>query len=102
MLKDLYILPTLNFESRPIQDCGLTVSGLTAKWSNATEENTLNNVSCSVKAGELLAVIGPVGSGKVLYCLFVSRRNLAPHVYSYFVRIEKAGYRENQDHMLEC
>ncbi|XP_064120685.1 ATP-binding cassette sub-family C member 4-like [Macrobrachium nipponense] len=47
-----------------LKDCGVTVSGLTAKWSEATEENTLTNVTCSVKAGELLAVIGPVGSGK--------------------------------------
>lgn len=49
----------------PAQDCSLTVSGVTAKWSNATEENTLTDVSFSVKAGELLAVVGPVGSGKV-------------------------------------
>ncbi|XP_068230341.1 ATP-binding cassette sub-family C member 4-like isoform X1 [Palaemon carinicauda] len=47
-----------------LKDCGVTVSGLSAKWSEATEENTLTNVTCSVKAGELLAVIGPVGSGK--------------------------------------
>ncbi|XP_071552963.1 ATP-binding cassette sub-family C member 4-like isoform X4 [Panulirus ornatus] len=50
---------------RPKQkDCGLVVAGLTAKWSDATEEDTLSDISCSVKAGELLAVIGPVGSGK--------------------------------------
>ncbi|XP_069950148.1 ATP-binding cassette sub-family C member 4-like isoform X3 [Cherax quadricarinatus] len=50
---------------RPKQkDCGLTVTDLTAKWSEATEEDTLSEVSCSVKTGELLAVIGPVGSGK--------------------------------------
>ncbi|CAL4094228.1 unnamed protein product, partial [Meganyctiphanes norvegica] len=47
-----------------LKDCSITVSGVTAKWSEETEENTLTNVSCSVKAGELLAVIGPVGSGK--------------------------------------
>lgn len=41
------------------------MSGVTAKWSNLTEENTLTNVSFSVKAGELLVVVGPVGSGKV-------------------------------------
>ncbi|KAK3863657.1 hypothetical protein Pcinc_030600 [Petrolisthes cinctipes] len=52
-----------NLRPKP-RDCSLTVTGLTAKWSSATEENTLTNVSCSVKAGELLAVIGPVGAGK--------------------------------------
>nr|XP_045582319.1 ATP-binding cassette sub-family C member 4-like isoform X3 [Procambarus clarkii] len=50
---------------RPKQkDCGLTVTSLKAKWSEATEEDTLSNVSCSVKSGELLAIIGPVGAGK--------------------------------------
>ncbi|KAK7083945.1 Multidrug resistance-associated protein 4, partial [Halocaridina rubra] len=52
-----------NLRPKP-KDCSLTVTGLTAKWSEATEEDTLTNVSCSAKAGELLAVIGPVGSGK--------------------------------------
>ncbi|KAK4317272.1 hypothetical protein Pmani_011632 [Petrolisthes manimaculis] len=52
-----------NLRPKP-RDCSLTVKGLTAKWSSATEENTLTNVSCSVKAGELLAIIGPVGAGK--------------------------------------
>ncbi|XP_069987945.1 ATP-binding cassette sub-family C member 4 isoform X1 [Penaeus vannamei] len=47
-----------------LKDCGITINGVTAKWSDVTEENTLNNITCSVKAGELLAVIGPVGSGK--------------------------------------
>lgn len=50
----------------PLQDCSLVVAGVTAKWSNATEDNTLTDVSFSVKAGELLAVVGPVGSGKVI------------------------------------
>ncbi|XP_050734387.1 ATP-binding cassette sub-family C member 4-like isoform X2 [Eriocheir sinensis] len=52
-----------NLRPKP-KDCSLAVSGLTAKWSNVTEENTLTDVSFSVKAGELLAVVGPVGSGK--------------------------------------
>ena len=49
-----------------LQDCCLVVAGVTAKWSNTTEDNTLNDVSFSVKAGELLAVVGPVGAGKVI------------------------------------
>ncbi|XP_017479140.1 PREDICTED: multidrug resistance-associated protein 4-like [Rhagoletis zephyria] len=36
---------------------------VTAKWSQ-TKSTVLNNVSFSLKRGELLAVIGPVGSGK--------------------------------------
>ena len=30
------------------------------------EQNTLENISLEVKPGELVAVIGPVGAGKVL------------------------------------
>ena len=32
------------------------------------DQNTLEQVSASVKAGQLLAVIGPVGAGKVRNC----------------------------------
>lgn len=50
-----------------LQDCCLVMSGVTAKWSNTTEDNTLTDVSFSVKAGELLAIVGPVGAGKVFF-----------------------------------
>ncbi|XP_045127905.1 ATP-binding cassette sub-family C member 4-like isoform X2 [Portunus trituberculatus] len=52
-----------NLRPKP-KDCCLVMSGVTAKWSNITEDNTLTNVSFSVKAGELLAIVGPVGAGK--------------------------------------
>ena len=34
-----------------------------------SEQTTLNDISVKVKAGKLLAVIGPVGAGKVRYYL---------------------------------
>ncbi|XP_069495246.1 ATP-binding cassette sub-family C member 4 isoform X2 [Ambystoma mexicanum] len=37
---------------------------LTCYWDKAIESPTLQNISCSVRPGDLLAVIGPVGSGK--------------------------------------
>ncbi|XP_063867034.1 ATP-binding cassette sub-family C member 4-like isoform X1 [Scylla paramamosain] len=52
-----------NLRPKP-KDCCLVMSGVTAKWSNTTEENTLTDVSFSVKAGELLVIVGPVGAGK--------------------------------------
>lgn len=43
---------------------GIYVTNATAKWSETLAENTLSNISVSVGPGTLLAVIGPVGSGK--------------------------------------
>lgn len=43
---------------------GVYLEGVTAKWNEASTENTLTNVSFVAKPGQLLAVIGPVGSGK--------------------------------------
>lgn len=43
----------------------IEITNATAKWSELSAENSLNNVSFSVNKGTLLAVIGPVGAGKV-------------------------------------
>lgn len=45
----------------------IRVTSITAKWSNNLSENTLTGVSLDVRPGGLVAVIGPVGSGKVNY-----------------------------------
>ncbi|XP_065162919.1 probable multidrug resistance-associated protein lethal(2)03659 isoform X2 [Atheta coriaria] len=43
---------------------GIFASQLTAKWLLDHTDNTLSNVTLEVRPGKLLAVIGPVGSGK--------------------------------------
>jgi len=43
----------------------LVFDSATACWLPTNNEDTLTNISLSVKSGELVAVIGPVGSGKV-------------------------------------
>lgn len=43
---------------------GVRLEDVTARWSESSTENTLANVSFGVKPGQLLAIIGPVGSGK--------------------------------------
>ena len=43
----------------------IRVTSITAKWTNILSENTLTGVSLDVRPGGLVAVIGPVGSGKV-------------------------------------
>lgn len=46
---------------------GIKITGVTAKWTDDLPENTLTDVSVEVRTGGLMAIIGPVGSGKVRY-----------------------------------
>jgi ABC-type multidrug transport system fused ATPase/permease subunit len=50
---------------------GIKIAGITARWTEDLPENTLTDVSVDVRAGELVAVVGPVGSGKVSCCCVV-------------------------------
>ena len=43
----------------------ITVENITARWNQELIQPTLNNISVSLKSGDLLAIIGPVGAGKV-------------------------------------
>ena len=49
-----------------VKEAGPTVAlrGVTAKWRKEEVEDTLVDVSMEVRAGQLVAIIGPVGSGK--------------------------------------
>ncbi|KAK7601741.1 hypothetical protein V9T40_009182 [Parthenolecanium corni] len=42
----------------------ISITGATAKWSENSSENSLSDVSTKVEKGHLLAIVGPVGSGK--------------------------------------
>lgn len=43
----------------------IVVSNVTAKWTDSQTDNTLENINLTVRAGRLVAIIGPVGAGKV-------------------------------------
>jgi len=61
----------INDNTTPLHDqndpeqLGIVVSNATAKWTDAQTENSLENINLTVKPGRLVAVIGPVGAGKV-------------------------------------
>jgi len=46
-------------------DYGVVVSNVTAKWTDTQTNNSLDNVSLTITPGRLVAIIGPVGAGKV-------------------------------------
>ncbi|XP_029315504.1 multidrug resistance-associated protein 4-like isoform X2 [Cottoperca gobio] len=46
------------------KDCMVKIQDLICYWDRTLEAPTLQNVSLTVKPGQLLAVIGPVGAGK--------------------------------------
>ena len=43
----------------------VVMTQISGKWNHEETENTLTDVSLSVYPGKLVAIIGPVGSGKV-------------------------------------
>lgn len=45
---------------------GLFLTNAVAKWSEESSEPTLNNISVHLNPGKIVAIIGPVGSGKVI------------------------------------
>lgn len=49
------------------EEAGIEICELKAKWDPTAIEYTLNNVNLDVKPATLVAVIGPVGSGKSRY-----------------------------------
>lgn len=52
-------------ENGKIDHASLVISNATAKWIYDQPDNSLNDISLTVKPGRLIAIIGSVGSGKV-------------------------------------
>lgn len=51
--------------TKQLSNFGIVVSNATAKWSDTQTDNTLENINLTVRPGRLIAIIGPVGAGKV-------------------------------------
>lgn len=41
------------------------MNNVTATWNNDQQKKTLNGINLKIKQGQLCAIIGPVGAGKV-------------------------------------
>ncbi|CAH0551541.1 unnamed protein product [Brassicogethes aeneus] len=55
---------TLGVYNRGYPDLRVALHNVNAKWLDDSPDDTLSNISVSASANQLLAVIGPVGSGK--------------------------------------
>lgn len=44
---------------------GIVISNASAKWTDIQACNTLENINLNIIPGRLVAIIGPVGAGKV-------------------------------------
>lgn len=45
---------------------GIFINNIVARWTKEIQEPTLDKLTTFVKPGQLLAVVGGVGSGKVM------------------------------------
>jgi ABC-type multidrug transport system fused ATPase/permease subunit len=62
---------TNNVQNKDSKGLGITIANVTAQWMPQSHEKTLSNVTVDIKPGMLVAVIGPVGAGKVRPIFFI-------------------------------
>lgn len=55
----------IKINSECLNSFGIVISNASAKWTNTQTCNTLKNINLNIKPGRLVAIIGPVGAGKV-------------------------------------
>jgi len=48
-----------------LNNFGIVISNASAKWTDIQTCNTLDNINLNIIPGRLVAIIGPVGAGKV-------------------------------------
>lgn len=63
-------------ERLQLKDFDIVLSNVTAKWTEGQTENTLQKIKLTIRPSQLVAVIGPVGAGKV---------NIIKLLYNYYI-----------------
>lgn len=70
--KKLFLIPNINlndvnnqYDLENPSNLGIIISNATAKWTDAQSNCSIENINLNVRPGQLVAVIGPVGAGKV-------------------------------------
>ena len=78
------VVPKEITEEPNMTDYPIQLNKVSASWTgnDNSKEMTLKNISLRVRKGKLCAVIGPVGSGKVIY-LFIDRSLCFTHCFQY-------------------
>ncbi|KAK9869558.1 hypothetical protein WA026_003311 [Henosepilachna vigintioctopunctata] len=68
LMNDEFVVSTISPNNNDFRlfnnEDDIQLKDLTAKWKLSFSEDALKNINISIKGGDLLAVIGPVGSGK--------------------------------------
>lgn len=54
----------------------IEVNDVCASWDDESTEKTLEKINLKIKPGQLYAIIGPVGAGKVFENVFAQNKSL--------------------------
>lgn len=54
-----------NCETQKLNNSEIIITNVTAKWSDGQSHNSLENINLTIRPGRIVAIIGPVGAGKV-------------------------------------
>lgn len=52
-------------DQEKLKNIGVFISNASAKWTDVYPENGLRSINLTIRLNELVAIIGPVGAGKV-------------------------------------
>jgi ABC-type phosphate/phosphonate transport system ATPase subunit len=89
----------------------INIMNATAKWTDEQSSNSLESINFNAKPGELVAVIGPVGAGKVcinqkgirvyVNCPIMTQNKKSIRVYYLQIRIFLPRLKSNNKNLIQ-